>query len=245
MKFCRYSNYSLCRCLLEHILNIHQHLSRLDQTPYVHILHCSNLNVAAMIFSVTLGFTLAYLCWNIICLECNVRKVRALGIHAIRIPFDVNNYVWVFTQPLLWNLLSHLPVPWSSWPDFVRFSHRNWHFLEKSSPATRFGSVWATVSPSGIHLYVADADSMVEISSRWRDFVRPVEMYRKYKIFLNATHPLNFNRTYWFSEMLSVYGQSVFTASPEDWPRHRRAVAAPFNDSIMKFVWSESLRQAK
>ncbi|KAI3395406.1 hypothetical protein diail_1335 [Diaporthe ilicicola] len=175
-----------------------------------------------MILSLLLGSTLAYLIWSIICLERNVRKVRALNIHAIRIPFDVNNYVWVFSQPLLWKLLAYLPIPWSSYPDFVRFSHRNWHFLEKSSPAARFDSAWATVSPSGFHIYVADADAIQDICSRWRDFFRPIEMY----------------------QMLSVYGPSVFTTGLQDWPRHRRAVAAPFNESIMKFVWDESLRHA-
>lgn len=132
-----------------------------------------------MLFLIFLGFTFAYLLWELICLERNVRKVRALGIHAIRIPFDVNNYVWVFSQPLLWTVLAYLPVPWSYYPDCVRFSHRNWHFLEKSSPAARFGSVWATVSSRGIHIYVADADSIQDICSRWRDFFRPVEMYRE------------------------------------------------------------------
>ena len=29
-----------------------------------------------------------------------------------------------------------------------------------------------------------------------------------------------------------------------DWPRHRKVLAAPFNENIMKFVWNESLNQA-
>lgn len=45
--------------------------------------------------------------------------------------------------------------------------------------------------------------------------------------------------------MLAVYGPSVFTVGRQDWPRHRNALAAPFNKSIMKFVWDESLRQAR
>lgn len=132
-----------------------------------------------MIPSLCLGLTLVYLIWNGICLEFNVRKARALNIHVIRIPFDVNNYAWVFAQPLLWRILAYAPIAWSSYPDCVRFSHRNWHFLEKDNPAKRFGSVWATVSSAGIHLYVADADSIQDVCSRWRDFVRPVEMYRR------------------------------------------------------------------
>ncbi|KAK7745048.1 hypothetical protein SLS53_003283 [Cytospora paraplurivora] len=30
----------------------------------------------------------------------------------------------------------------------------------------------------------------------------------------------------------------------DDWERHRKALAAPFNESVMRFVWGESLRQA-
>lgn len=126
------------------------------------------------------GILICFL-WNWIKLELNMRKARALDMHLIKIPFDVNNYIWVTSQPLLWGLLSRLPIKWESYPDFVRFSHRNWHFLEKSRPAARFGSIWATVSPSGIHLYVADADAIENIFSRWNDFVRPVEMYSECK----------------------------------------------------------------
>lgn len=127
--------------------------------------------------SILLGI-LAFFLWNWFKLESNVRKARVVpDLHIIRIPFDVNNYLWVTLQPFVWALLARLPIAWASYPDFVRFSHRNWHFLEKSRPAARFGSVWATVSPGGIHLYVADADAIENVFSRWSDFVRPVEMY--------------------------------------------------------------------
>lgn len=46
-------------------------------------------------------------------------------------------------------------------------------------------------------------------------------------------------------EMLNVYGPSVFTVGLQDWPRHRKAVAAPFNQSIMKFVWDTTLGQTQ
>jgi hypothetical protein len=105
-----------------------------------------------MILSLLLSLTLAYFVWTLVRLETNVRKARSLKLPVVRIPFDLNNYIWVIAQPLLWTVLARMPVPWSSYPDFVRFSHRNWHFLEKSSPAARFGSVWALVSPGGVHL---------------------------------------------------------------------------------------------
>ena len=45
--------------------------------------------------------------------------------------------------------------------------------------------------------------------------------------------------------MLEVYGPCISTASWTDWPRHRKVLAAPFNETIMKFVWNESLKQTR
>ncbi|CAG8959242.1 hypothetical protein HYFRA_00012600 [Hymenoscyphus fraxineus] len=167
--------------------------------------------------------TLSYSMWILFCLEYNVRKARNLKIPVVRIPIHVNSILWVIVQPLLWTSLALLPIPWSSYPDFVRFSHRNWHFLEKSGPTQRFGPIWALVSPAGIHLHFSDPDAIQAIFSRWRDFVRPVEKY----------------------QILAIYGPSVLTVELEDWPRHRKAVAAPFNQANTRFVWDETLRQTR
>ncbi|KAK3317335.1 putative cytochrome P450 [Cercophora scortea] len=177
-----------------------------------------------MILSLTLALTAAYIAWNAIRLELNVCRARALKVPIVRIPFDVNNNVWVIIQPLVWKLLARLlpNTPWSSYPDVVRFSHRNWYFTEKSDTAERFGRVWALVSPGNVHLQVSDPDVIRDMCSRWRDFSRPVQIYK----------------------MLAVYGPSVVTVGLQDWPRHRKAVATTFNESINQFVWDESLRQA-
>lgn len=45
--------------------------------------------------------------------------------------------------------------------------------------------------------------------------------------------------------MLEVYGPSISTVSWTDWPRHRKVLAAPFNENIMCHVWDESLSQAE
>jgi len=47
------------------------------------------------------------------------------------------------------------------------------------------------------------------------------------------------------AELLEVYGPCVATADLKNWPRQRKALAAPFNESIMKYVWSESLTQTR
>ncbi|KAK6836565.1 hypothetical protein PG987_007060 [Apiospora arundinis] len=176
-----------------------------------------------MALIIVLGLTCAYVAWTLFCLETNLRKARLLGVPVVRTPFNVNSHLWVVVQPLVWKLLAWFRIPWSSYPDIVRFSHRNWHFLEKSDPITRFGPVWALVCPGGIHLHFADPEVIEDIFSRWRDFVRPVHKY----------------------QVLSIFGPSLFNAPIDEWPRHRKAVAAPFNEPTMKFVWSETLRQSQ
>lgn len=47
------------------------------------------------------------------------------------------------------------------------------------------------------------------------------------------------------AELLEVYGPCLSTAGSDDWARHRKLLAAPFNENIMKFVWDESLHQIK
>lgn len=44
--------------------------------------------------------------------------------------------------------------------------------------------------------------------------------------------------------LLDIYGPCISTASWADWPRHRKVLAAPFNESVMTFVWNESVKQA-
>lgn len=130
--------------------------------------------VSLLVFSIC-----TYCIWSLACLEINMRKARAFKVPLIRTPFGANNYIWVILQPIVWHVLNRLSIPWSSCPDFIRFSHRNWHFLEKSNPTACFGPVWALVSPAGMSLHFSDPDAIEEIYSRWRDFVRPIHKYRK------------------------------------------------------------------
>ncbi|KAI0398831.1 putative cytochrome P450 [Xylaria palmicola] len=177
-----------------------------------------------MIISLLISLALAYLVWTSVCLELNVRRALALQIPVVRIPISAESNLWVIIQPLVWKILDkYVAIPWSSYPDFVRFSHRNWLFLEKSRPTERFGPVWSLVSPAGISLYVSDPDAIVDIYSRWKDFVRPSHKYG----------------------MLAFYGPSVFTVGLDDWPRHRKAVATPFSEGLMDLVWKETLRHTQ
>ena len=130
-----------------------------------------------MFFIILLDAFLAYGIRTWLCLETNVRKARLLGVHVVRTPFDVNGHAWLVLHPLVWKLLACIPVSWSSYPDNIRFSHRNWNFLEKSRPTSQFGPVWALVWPGGVHPYISNPDAIEDVLSRSREFVRPVQKY--------------------------------------------------------------------
>lgn len=196
-----------------------------------------------MLFQLVLYSTLAYFGWSLICLELNVRKARALNIPVVRLPIDPVNFLWVFLQAHVWRVLDRLPIAWSSYPDFIRFTYRGWHFREKSKPAIRFGPVWALVTPVTFYLQFADADAINDLFSRRSDFIRPVKNYSEPSLVFSPIC-LSIIADIGLSELLEVYGPCISTAGWDDWPRHRKVLAAPFNESVMSFVWDESLRQA-
>ncbi|KAI1299045.1 cytochrome P450 [Xylaria venustula] len=125
-------------------------------------------------------------------------------------------------EPCIWNTVDRLPFTWSSYPDFVRYSRRGWKYTEKYEAYARLGQVWALVTPVTMYLHVADSDAIGEVFARRGEFVRPLKEYK----------------------LLEIYGPCISTVGDE-WSRHRKVVAAPFNESIMEFVWEESLRQAR
>ncbi|KAH9905463.1 cytochrome P450 [Xylariomycetidae sp. FL2044] len=175
-----------------------------------------------LVFAALVGLLVAYVAWTFVCLELNVRDARRIGIAYVRLPVDSNNVLWTIFQPLVWNILDRLPFAWTSYPYFVRYSRRGWHFSDKSDTHVRLGPVWALVTPVAVYLHIADADAIHDIFLRRADFVRPIKEY----------------------SILEVYGPCISTAGWDDWPRHRKVLAAPFNEAIMEFVWDESLRQA-
>lgn len=47
------------------------------------------------------------------------------------------------------------------------------------------------------------------------------------------------------TEVLEFYGPCISTAHWASWPRHRKVLASPFNESVMSFVWDESTEQTQ
>lgn len=83
------------------------------------------------------------------------------------------------------------------------------------------GEVYLIVSPSQIFMSCSNAEANVQLTTRKRDFVKPVELYA----------------------IVDIYGPSILTTEGEEWKRHRKVVAPAFSEKSNSLVWKESLRQ--
>ncbi|PYI22749.1 cytochrome P450 [Aspergillus violaceofuscus CBS 115571] len=106
---------------------------------------------------------------------------------------------------------------------FGRYSRRGWYFADRGESHRRYGPIWAIVTPRDVYVNFADPEAIHDIFQRRTDFIRPSHLYK----------------------VLEVYGPCISTASWTDWPRHRKVLATPFNESVMSFVWDESVEQTR
>jgi len=83
------------------------------------------------------------------------------------------------------------------------------------------GEVYLIVSPGQIFMSCSNAEANVQLTTRRRDFVKPVELYA----------------------IVDIFGPSILTTEGEEWKRHRKIVAPAFSEKSNSLVWRESLRQ--
>ncbi|KAE8130900.1 cytochrome P450 [Aspergillus pseudotamarii] len=163
---------------------------------------------------------LAYVAWSLVAMEINYRRACTMRIPLVRLWIDPQNLIWIIMEPHLWPWLDRLPI---NWGNFGRYSRRGWYFADRGESHRRYGPIWALVTPKEIYINVADSEAIHDIFRRRTDFIRPVEQYT----------------------VLEVYGPCISTANTTDWPRHRKVLATPFNESAMSFVWDESVEQSR
>ncbi|PYH98109.1 putative cytochrome P450 [Aspergillus ellipticus CBS 707.79] len=161
-------------------------------------------------------------CWALYSLAGlvrNIRRAQKIGIPYHIIPASPVNPLWILLEPVIITILDYLPFKIGH----VRYyGRRTWQFDDRAQSHLRMGDAWAIVTPSEVFVYICDADAITDIIARRADFVRPVELYK----------------------LLDVFGANVATVVGADWQRHRKIVAAPFNENTNGFVWSEALTQA-
>lgn len=161
----------------------------------------------------------------------NYYQARKLGLPVLITPFAPLNPFWALTQnylaPIFYFLSGHLPPPLCYLFDFIHYSTMDWNFngryASHTLPFKYYSPAFLIVSPGETQLIVSDADAADDILSRVRkDFLKSKAMYG----------------------ILEIFGPNVDSVNGEDWARHRRITAPPFNERNSGMVWKESLRQA-
>ncbi|RDW70525.1 cytochrome P450 [Aspergillus mulundensis] len=163
-----------------------------------------------------LGWTL----YSLLCLLANVRRAQNIGIPYHIVPASPVNPLWILLEPVIFFFLDLLPFRFGRIHHYAR---RTWQFADKAQSHLRLGDAWAIATPAEVFVYICDADAILDIIARRADFVRPIELYT----------------------LLNVFGPNISTTEGADWQRHRKIVAAPFNESLNSFVWREALNQAQ
>jgi hypothetical protein len=130
-----------------------------------------------MVISLVVGLVLTYVIWSLVDLEINVYRASSMRIPLVRLPIDQNNVVWIIVEPYVWAVVDSLPIQWSSWPSFVRYARRGWHFRDKAQGHLRMGPLYAIVTPMSITVQVGDAEAAHQVFSRRLQFIRPTEQY--------------------------------------------------------------------
>lgn len=115
----------------------------------------------------------------------------------------------IYHQPTS-RLTCHRPIT----PDFS-WIHHHGHFA-------RHGDTFLLVSPGAMHLFVANAEAIHQITTRRDHFPKYTDIY----------------------EILSQFGQNLLTSEGAVWRAHRRATAPSFNEHNVALVFRESVRQS-
>ncbi|RAL11437.1 cytochrome P450 [Aspergillus homomorphus CBS 101889] len=173
-----------------------------------------------MLLSIIITALLAWLWYSIYCLIQNINRARKLGLPYHILPVSPVNPLWVVLEPVIFYVLDRLPFQFGR---LTHYGRRGWQFKDKAQSHLRMGDAFAIATPFEVFVYICDAQAITEIINRRSDFVRPVELYK----------------------MLDVFGPNVATTIGADWQRHRKIVAAPFNERLNSFVWDEAISQTQ
>jgi cytochrome P450 len=76
------------------------------------------------------------------------------------------------------------------------------------------GEVYLIVSPGQIFMSSSNPEANVQLTTRRRDFVKPVELYA----------------------IVDIFGPSLLTTEGDDWKRHRKIVAPAFSEKSNSLV---------
>lgn len=151
----------------------------------------------------------------------NLKAARESGITYTIVPFFLVNRIYQLACIVLIPLARSLPTAWiDPWFDLTL----EWGWRRRYEPFKRFGSdTFITVSPERNVLYTADADVVIQITTRRNDFPKALEVY----------------------ESIKLYGNNVVTSEGQLWRHHRKITSPPFTEKNNYLVWTETLDQCQ
>jgi cytochrome P450 len=99
----------------------------------------------------------------------------------------------------------------------------DWVWEQRFYPFEKKGDVLLTVSPGAIHIWLANAEAIRQVTARREAFPKPLESYR----------------------ILDIFGRNVITTEGGEWRQHRKISSPVFNEKNNALVFAEACRQAE
>ena len=152
----------------------------------------------------------------------NLAAAKASNIRYVIVPVYYHNPVWVLIQPVFMPILRKLPKGWTF--PWLNILPREWTWDHLFSIYQDLGAdSFIVVSPGGNMLWTADAQAIMQITTRRNDFPKPAWMYY----------------------MLDVYGKNLVSSEGQMWRTHRKITSPSFTEKSNHAVWAESIRQSE
>jgi cytochrome P450 len=182
-----------------------------------------------------------YVCHSLILLYRSYRHFsRTLPIPLIAVPIEPSTIAAQTFLPILFSITDRF-ISRSNYPIWIVPLRAGWQHVDATS--TRIfsrGSWWygkgddrplpaiGVISPAGLNVHICDPNAIVQM----------LEARDRGNGYGVARDPAMYS-------VLALYGPCLSTAENQDWPRHRKALAPPFNESVMAEVWDETRAQAR
>lgn len=99
----------------------------------------------------------------------------------------------------------------------------DWVWENQFEPFEEHGDAFLTVSPGAVHVWLANAEAIRQVTSRREAFPKPLESYK----------------------ILEIFGRNIITTEGSDWKKHRKVTSPGFNEKNNALVFAESCRQTE
>jgi cytochrome P450 len=104
-----------------------------------------------------------------------------------------------------------------------RYIVPDWVWQLRFEPFVKRGDIIILASPGCIHIYVANAEVIHQITAKREAFPKPLETYR----------------------ILDIFGRNVITTEGSEWKQHRKVLSPSFNEKNNALVFAEACKQAQ